>query len=79
MQGLSVPLNSEAVVERLKDSHTRSLIKAFSWRISGTIATMVLIFIFTGKLQMSLEIGALEFLSKIGLFYLHERIWARIK
>ncbi len=63
----------------LRDSHTRSLVKAFSWRISGTIATVALVFFLTGKLAVSLEVGALEFASKIVLFYLHERIWSYLR
>jgi adenylylsulfate kinase len=39
----------------------------------------LLVFVFTRKLAMSLAVGGLEFVSKIGLFWLHERAWTRIQ
>lgn len=62
-----------------RDTHARSVAKAVSWRILGTIATSLLVFIFTRKLVLSLAVGALEFVSKIGLFWLHERAWERFR
>ncbi len=59
------------------DSHTRSVLKALSWRVLGTITTAGLVFIFTRRLVLSLAVGALEFFSKIALFWLHERAWDR--
>ncbi len=57
------------------ESNLRSLAKAVSWRISGTIATVVTVFLFTGEMRLAAEIGAVEFFIKILLFYMHERIW----
>ena len=45
----------------------------------GTITTSVLVFIFTRRLALSVAVGVLEFTSKIGLFWLHERVWDRIR
>lgn len=59
----------------MKESHLRSVIKAISWRIFGTLATMSIIYLFTRKVDVTLYIGLFEFVSKIGLFYFHERIW----
>lgn len=61
-----------------RETHTRSVAKALSWRILGTMATTLLVFIFTRKWSVSLAVGGVEFLSKIGLFWLHERIWDRV-
>ena len=61
-----------------RESHSRSVLKAFSWRIFGTIATALLVFLFTRRLALSLTVGAVEFVSKIGLFWLHERMWDRL-
>ncbi len=61
-----------------RETHSRSVAKALSWRVLGTAATAVLVFIFTGKLGLSLAVGGLEFVSKIGLFWLHERAWDRL-
>ena len=60
------------------ESHQRSLAKAFSWRVLGSLATMLLVFVYTGQLQLSVEVGVIEFIGKIVLFYLHERIWAKL-
>ncbi len=63
----------------VRDTHTRSMVKAVSWRVLGTIATSVIVFIFTRRWGLSLFVGAMEFVSKIGLFWLHERIWDRVR
>jgi adenylylsulfate kinase len=61
-----------------RETSARSIAKAISWRILGTVATTVIVFIFTHRLAISLAVGGLEFLSKIGLFFVHERIWDRV-
>lgn len=61
------------------ETHARSVAKAVTWRVLGTLTTAGLVFIFTRRLALSLTVGALEFISKIGIFWLHERIWDRIK
>ena len=62
-----------------RETHARSIAKAFSWRIMGTMATATLVFIFTKRLALSLAVGGFEFVSKIGLFWLHERMWDRLR
>lgn len=62
-----------------RETHSRSVAKALSWRVLGTVATSVLVFFFTRKLTLSLAVGGLEFVSKIGLFWLHERAWDRAR
>ena len=62
-----------------RETHARSVMKALSWRISGTVATTLLVFIFTRRLALSVAVGGLEFVSKIGLFWAHERIWDRLR
>ncbi len=61
----------------MQDSRVRSIIKAISWRVFGTLSTIMISFVFTHKLAISLYIGLFEFISKIGFFYFHERIWNR--
>ncbi len=56
----------------------RSLLKAISWRATGTLDTIVISFLVTGKIQMALSIGFVELFSKLGLYYLHERVWNRV-
>ncbi|MEP6999585.1 MAG: adenylyl-sulfate kinase [bacterium] len=62
----------------VRDTHARSVGKAVSWRILGTFATSVIVFIFTHRWGLSLFVGAMEFVSKIGLFWVHERLWDRL-
>ncbi|MCS6795027.1 MAG: DUF2061 domain-containing protein [Raineya sp.] len=57
------------------ETHYRSFTKAFSWRIVGTLDTMLISFLLTQKVVWALQIGTVEFFSKIFLYYLHERIW----
>jgi adenylylsulfate kinase len=65
-------------MSRFRDTYTRSFAKAVSWRIMGTLATSIIVFAFTRRWALSLFVGALEFVSKIGLFWLHERAWDRL-
>lgn len=62
-----------------RETHARSVIKAVSWRIMGTLTTSALVFVVTHKFALSLAVGAVEFISKIGLFWLHERMWDRLR
>lgn len=63
----------------MKEGHLRSIIKSISWRIVGTFDTIVLSYIITGQLKMAITIGGVELLTKILFYYLHERIWDKIK
>ena len=60
-------------------SKTRSILKAISWRIIGTLDTMALGWIITSDPLVGLKIGALELITKFVLYYLHERIWLKSK
>lgn len=62
----------------MADKHYRSLVKAVSWRVTGSIDTMIISFIITGKIKWALTISGVELFTKIGLFYLHERIWEKL-
>jgi uncharacterized membrane protein len=61
-----------------QDAHSRSLLKAVSWRLTGTLDTFVIGFIVTGKASIAGSIAATELFSKVVLYYGHERMWARI-
>ncbi|MBZ5579745.1 MAG: DUF2061 domain-containing protein [Acidobacteriia bacterium] len=60
------------------ESNYRSLFKAISYRVLGSAATALIVFLLSGKLGLSIGTGALDMVTKIGLYYLHERIWERI-
>ena len=59
-------------------SHKRHIVKTITWRIIGTIDTIVLSWIITGDPLTGLKIGFAEVLTKIVLYYLHERFWFKI-
>ncbi len=60
-------------------SPLRSILKSISWRLWGTIYTMIIVYILTGELSFSFSIGGIEMFSKMLLYYIHERIWINIK
>jgi uncharacterized membrane protein len=60
------------------DTHSRSLAKAISWRITGSIDTMILSFLITGSIKFAAAIGLTEVVTKSVLYYLHERAWLKI-
>ena len=60
------------------DKPIKSVMKAVSWRIVGTLDTMIISFLITGKVTVALSIGSIEVLTKTILYYFHERLWAHI-
>mmetsp|Transcript_16597 Transcript_16597/g.38331 ORF Transcript_16597/g.38331 Transcript_16597/m.38331 type:complete len:111 (+) Transcript_16597:243-575(+) len=67
------------MVVQAEDSHLRSLAKGLTWRFVASGTTIVIAKIVTGETKVAFQIGFLEFFAKIGIYYLHERIWAKIK
>ena len=69
--------NNIAYIKTIKEKSVlkRHILKAVSWRVIGTIDTMILGWIITGNPLTGLKIGALEILTKMTLYFLHERIW----
>ena len=61
------------------ESHFRSIVKAITWRAGGTIVTFAVALILTQRLELAAQIGILDTVIKIGAFYVHERIWNRLK
>ena len=57
----------------------RSFAKALSWRVTGTIDTVVVSFIITGRAKLALSIGCVELFTKVCLYYLHERVWNNLQ
>lgn len=53
----------------------RHIAKTLTWRLVGTIDTMVLGWIVTGNLKMGMAIGGFEIITKMILYFLHERMW----
>jgi uncharacterized membrane protein len=56
----------------------RSFVKAVSWRATGTVDTIIVSFLVTGKIKLAFSIGFIELFTKICLYYFHERVWEKI-
>ena len=66
---------SEPTEEIQRESHLRSVLKGFTWRIIATTTTMTIAYFITGEIGDALAIGGIEFVGKIFIYYLHERAW----
>ena len=62
-------------MENVGDSPYRSLAKAVSWRVTGTIDTFIISWIITGELTLATGIALTELVTKVVLYWLHERAW----
>ena len=60
------------------ESHYRSITKAISWRMLGSLDTFLLSWLVTGEAKMAIAISGIELVTKIALYWTHERMWNRI-
>jgi uncharacterized membrane protein len=56
----------------------RHIAKTITWRIIGTIDTMVIAWVISGDPMTGVKIGGLEVLTKMVLYFMHERIWFKV-
>ena len=63
---------------QLVESQKRHILKTLSWRAIGTLDTIILSWIITGNPLTGLKIGSVEVITKMILYYLHERTWYNI-
>jgi len=59
--------------------HRRSIAKAASWRLTGTVDTIIISWIITGRFGLAASIGLFELMTKTILYYCHERAWQKVK
>ncbi|MGB3605784.1 DUF2061 domain-containing protein, partial [Psychroserpens sp.] len=57
----------------------RHLAKTITWRILGTIDTLLLSWFISDDLSTGVQIGSLELITKMILYYVHERVWFKSK
>ncbi len=60
------------------DSKKRHLAKTVTWRLVGTLDTMILAWAISGDPMVGLQVGGAEVVTKMILYYLHERAWYKI-
>jgi uncharacterized membrane protein len=53
----------------------RHILKTFTWRMVGTIDTILLSWLLSGNLSLGFKIGGVELITKMFLYYFHERVW----
>jgi uncharacterized membrane protein len=63
----------------LSDSPVRSLAKAVSWRLTGSIDTFIISWLITGQALLASGIAFSEIITKVVIFWIHERVWNRIE
>ncbi|WP_439131905.1 DUF2061 domain-containing protein [Polaribacter sp.] len=65
--------------DKVSEKPIRSIVKAFSWRFIGTLDTLIVSYFLTGKIALAASIASVDFLTKLVLYFFHERIWNTIK
>ncbi|MCX2719126.1 DUF2061 domain-containing protein [Lentiprolixibacter aurantiacus] len=69
----------EPGTQNLEERPERSILKSITWRIVGTADTVIISWIVTGELTLAFSIGFVELLSKMILYFVHERVWNRVR
>ncbi|MDT0621122.1 DUF2061 domain-containing protein [Croceitalea vernalis] len=64
--------------DKSSESPKRSIAKTISWRAIGTLDTILISWIVTGTLSLAFSIGIIELVTKMVLYFFHERIWNTI-
>jgi len=62
-----------------REKNIRSIIKGISWRVVATTTTVIIVYLFFGRLDLAIAAGLIETLLKVALYWLHEKIWQRIR
>lgn len=76
---LQIKLRKGNANETSKEKIKRSLLKTISWRVIGTLDTILISWLITGAITLALSIGTIELISKMVLYFFHERLWNQIK
>jgi uncharacterized membrane protein len=63
---------------RWTETHARSLVKAVSWRTTGSLDTFVVTFVISGSTKLAGSVAVTEIMTKILIYYFHERLWALV-
>ncbi|ADN08312.1 adenylyl-sulfate kinase [Sulfurimonas autotrophica] len=62
-----------------KETNRRSIVKGISWRIVATSTTIIIVYVFFGRLDLAIAAGVVETVLKVGLYWAHERVWMKIR
>lgn len=73
-----IPWGLSVLAHGKPESYARSTVKTATWRVLASLDTMLLAWFFTGNILTAISIGGLEVITKLFLYFFHERIWLRI-
>lgn len=62
-----------------KETNKRSIVKGISWRVVATTTTIIIVYVFFGRLDLAIAAGLIESVLKVGLYWAHERTWFKIR
>ncbi len=65
--------------DKTSEKPLRSIVKSISWRLVGTLDTIFIAWLVTGQVKAAISIGSVELITKMILYFFHERIWNGIK
>ncbi|MDP3792143.1 MAG: DUF2061 domain-containing protein [bacterium] len=60
------------------ETSKRSLVKTIVWRVVATLVTLVVVYVFTGRISESLKITLTAAFISMVVYYIHERVWSKI-
>jgi len=63
----------------MKENKSRSIGKSISWRVLASCDTILISYLITGSFAIAATIGSIEVLTKMVLYYFHERVWNRME
>ncbi|MGI9550199.1 MAG: DUF2061 domain-containing protein [Aurantibacter sp.] len=69
---------SKYETDKKSEKPIRSVAKAVSWRVIGTLDTLLISYVLTGKVAIAASIASIDFITKMFLYFFHERAWNKI-
>lgn len=73
------PSKSTYEDDKSSEKPIRSIAKAMSWRVVGTLDTLIVSYVLVGELVVATSIASVDFVTKMILYFFHERIWNKVK
>ena len=62
-----------------KETNKRSIAKGITWRVVATTTTIAIVYFFFNRLDLAIAAGMIETVLKVGLYWIHERAWFKVK
>ncbi len=62
-----------------KETNQRSIVKGITWRAIATTTTVIIVYVFFGRLDLAIVAGLIESILKVGMYWAHERAWHKVR